>query len=81
MTSQNDVLPAPTPDREELDEQTTCFECRTVIPPFTARLAVTEGIVLCQACCVRRGGEYDHSRAVWVMAPWFEDLTGKQHHV
>ncbi len=72
---------AHTPDREELDERTRCFECGAIIPPSDGRgLAVAEGIVLCHDCCVRRGGRFDGEHQVWSMPPWFDDLVGQGPH-
>jgi hypothetical protein len=71
----NEIMNHHTPDNEELDEQTRCFECGLIASPDGRGLAVAEGIVLCQTCCERRGGSYDHERATWTLKPWFDDLT------
>jgi len=69
-----------TPDSKELAEQTKCFECGVLVAPGDDRgLAVTEGIVLCRACCERRGGRYE-THAGWTLQPWFEDLVGHGPH-
>jgi hypothetical protein len=79
-----------TPNSEEVSEQTKCFECGEMIQregescddvaiggrSRRPGLAVAEGIVLCHACCLHRGAQYDHDRSVWVMVPWFDDLVG-----
>jgi hypothetical protein len=66
---------------EDLGDATRCFECGVrVTQSVNWGLAVTEGIVLCQACCIRRGSREGHEYRRLTMPPWFDDLAASWPH-
>ena len=63
----------------ELDlEQLICMDCGTPVEAEDAvaerTFAITEEVVLCYACAVRRGGVYDDAEDKWKIAPRLEDV-------
>jgi hypothetical protein len=64
------------------DELLDCVECGSTVDPTADRpFAVTDEIILCYACSMRRGGEYDGTREKWAIAPRLDGLPGtaEQH--
>lgn len=71
--------------RSEQADLMDCIECGSTIDPVADRpFAITDEIVLCYACSLRRGGEYDTVQEKWSKAPRLEGLPGApeepRHH-
>lgn len=64
------------PDDDDFEEQlTACIDCgATVVPAQERGFAITDEVVLCQACAVRRGGVYDDARDAWAIAPRLDEI-------
>jgi hypothetical protein len=63
--------------QSELTELMDCVECGSTVDPAIDRaFAITPEAVLCYACCLRRGGEFDGTREKWVVAPRLDGLPG-----
>ena len=59
-------------------DQLSCIECGSPIDADQAvaqrTFALTNELVLCHACAVRRGGVYDDAEDKWKLAPRLEDV-------
>jgi hypothetical protein len=59
-------------------EQLSCVDCGTPIDAEQAvaerTFAITDEVVLCHACALRRGGIYDDADDKWKIAPRLEDV-------
>jgi hypothetical protein len=59
-------------------DQLSCIDCGARIDADQAAaertFAVTDEVVLCHACALRRGGVYDDSEDKWKLAPRLEQL-------
>jgi hypothetical protein len=59
-------------------EQLSCVDCGTAIDADQAvaarTFAITDEVVLCHECALRRGGVYDDSDDKWKHAPRLEDV-------
>lgn len=65
--------------RMDLDlDQLSCIDCGTRIDADQAvaerTFALTEEVVLCHACALRRGGVYDDHEDKWKLAPRLEEV-------
>jgi sulfur relay (sulfurtransferase) complex TusBCD TusD component (DsrE family) len=58
-------------------DQLSCMDCGTPIDADQAvaqrTFALTDEVVLCNACALRRGGVYDDAADKWKLAPRLED--------
>jgi len=53
-----------------------CVDCgHSVDPAFDRSFAITDEILLCHACAVRRGGVYDSDDERWAAAPSLDGIT------
>jgi hypothetical protein len=60
---------------EAIDVRVVCSECKRDIDPEVERcFAITDELVLCYDCSVRRGGAYDELHDKWARAPRLEDV-------
>jgi hypothetical protein len=58
-------------------ELVDCVECGSTVDPATDRaFAITGESVLCYACSMRRGGQYDGTQEKWAIAPRLDGLPG-----
>jgi len=59
-------------------DQLCCIECGSEIDADQAvaqrTFALTDELVLCHACALRRGGVYDDAEDKWKLAPRLEDV-------
>jgi hypothetical protein len=59
-----------TMEHEERSWLVACVDCGAWIDPAFDRLyAITEEVVLCHMCALRRGGAYDSDNEHWAIPP------------
>ena len=52
-----------------------CIDCGTSIDPaFDRPYAITDEIVLCHSCALRRGGGYDFDNEHWGVTPRLDGI-------
>jgi hypothetical protein len=59
-------------DTDDDREQQSCIECGSAVGERV--FALTDEIVLCHECALRRGGIYDDAKDKWKIAPRLEDI-------
>jgi hypothetical protein len=65
----------PTDDDDDLEGLLDCIDCGTTVAPERDRaFSITDEVVLCYECSVRRGGVYDSDRDQWAIAPSLEEI-------
>jgi hypothetical protein len=61
--------------QDDLGSAVDCMECgKTVDLEGERCFAITDEVVLCYTCSVRRGGAYDSADDKWVVAPRLGNL-------
>lgn len=60
-------------------DQLSCIDCATPIDAGSAvadrTFALTDEVVLCHSCALRRGGVYDDAEDKWKIAPRLEEVS------
>lgn len=66
----------------EQDDLLSCLDCGELVSPVGDRVyAVGSDDVLCMACSLARGGNYDEVEDRWVVPPRVDDLlTSAEAH-
>jgi hypothetical protein len=60
---------------EEIEAKYVCSDCkRDVDPDVEHCFAITDELLLCYECSVRRGGAFDELHDKWARAPKLEDV-------
>lgn len=60
---------------EVIEPRYVCSDCKKDVDPEREHcFAITDEVVLCYTCSVRRGGAYDESDDKWARAPRLEDV-------